>query len=206
MTECASGEDDLAPVKLVECGLEELLTALLMRQPIATFSEGEQFTLVNDNARRILSYYARNRQLWTRAKAVQANEIEELLRALGDELPTKGKKADAAALARKCLWRLIRLEAHRFAGLHRHCGASGEDPEDFVLEIERDVTLISGFNGAGKTALQNVIICLKAGRRGNAAATGKRSRLTQVHCSERVALCFHNPELARCLEAGWQRR
>ena len=62
------------------------------------------------------------------------------------------------------LWRLRRIEAHRIAGLHRHCGAQGEDPEDFALDIERDVTLISGFNGAGKTALQNVAIWCLTGK------------------------------------------
>ena len=74
------------------------------------------------------------------------------------------KETKGAATAPKRLWRLRRLEAHRFAGLHRHCGARGEDPEDFALDIERDVTLISGFNGAGKTALQNVIIWCLTGK------------------------------------------
>lgn len=58
----------------------------------------------------------------------------------------------------------METEAHRIAGLHRHCGAQGEDPEDFSLDIERDVSLISGFNGAGKTALQNVIIWCLTGK------------------------------------------
>ena len=56
------------------------------------------------------------------------------------------------------------MEAHRFGGLHRHCSASGADPDNFVLEVERDVTLISGFNGAGKTALQNVVIWCLTGK------------------------------------------
>ena len=38
------------------------------------------------------------------------------------------------------------------------------DPETFVLNLERDVTLIRGFNGAGKTALQNAIIWCLTGR------------------------------------------
>jgi hypothetical protein len=164
MTNGASGEDDRAPLKLVDCGLEELLAALLYRQPIVTPSEGEPFFLENDDSRRILSYYARNRQFWPRTKTVQVSEIEALLKALGDELPTKGKRTDTPAVVRKRFWRLIRLEAHRFGGLHRHCGVRGEDPDDLVLEIERDVTLISGFNGAGKTALQNVIIWCLTGR------------------------------------------
>src|SRR5690606_6894426 len=61
------------------------------------------------------------------------------------------------------VWTLIRLEAHRFAGLHRHCGFNGEDPESFILSFEKDITLIHGFNGAGKTALLSAIVwCLTA--------------------------------------------
>ena len=115
------------------------------------------------NSRRILSYYTRHRDLWPRAKTVQPREIEDILKALAEKAPAP-KETKGAATAPKRLWRLRRLEAHRFAGLHRHCGTQGEDPEDFVLDIERDVTLISGFNGAGKTALQNVIIWCLTGK------------------------------------------
>jgi hypothetical protein len=57
-----------------------------------------------------------------------------------------------------------RIEAHRFGGLHRHCGPQGQDPEPFVLEIDKDLTLISGFNGAGKTALLSSIIWCLTGK------------------------------------------
>ncbi|WP_375567597.1 AAA family ATPase [Oceaniradius stylonematis] len=151
------------PISLVDCGLEELLSALLAGQPVAILSRGEPFVLSNDDSRRILSYYARHRDLWPRAKAVQAREIEDILKALAEEAPAP-KETKGPAAAPKRLWRLRRIEAHRIAGLHRHCGAQGEDPEDFALDIERDVTLISGFNGAGKTALQNVIIWCLTGK------------------------------------------
>jgi len=153
----------LIPINLVDCGLEELVSALLAGQPVATPSGGQPFVLRNDDARRILSYYARHRDLWPRAKAVQAREIEDMLKPLAGEVPAP-KETEGATTVPKRLWRLRRLEAHRFAGLHRHCGARGEDPEDFGLDIERDVTLISGFNAAGKTALQNVIIWCLTGK------------------------------------------
>ena len=153
----------LTPVNLVDCGLEDLVAALLYGQPIVTPEGGPPFVLEDHNARRIMAYYARRRDLWPRAKHVQAREIEEVLKAL-DEDPPARKATETAGVAGKRLWTLRRVEAHRFGGLHRHCGANGEDPEDFALEISRDVTLISGFNGAGKTALQNVIIWCLSGR------------------------------------------
>jgi len=157
------GAGGLTPINLVDCGLEDLVAALLHGQPIATPKSGPPFVLENDNGRRIMAYYARRRDLWPRAKTVQAREIEEVLNALEEDPPAK-KATETAGAAGKRLWTLRRVEAHRFGGLHRHCGADGEDPEGFVLEVDRDVTLIGGFNGAGKTALQNVIIWCLTGR------------------------------------------
>lgn len=153
----------MTPIALVDCGLEDLVAALLHEQPVVTPEGDSPFVLENDDARRILAYYARRRDLWPRTKNVQVREIEDVLRALEDD-PPPVKATRIAGAAGKRLWTLRRVEAHRFAGLHRHCGADGEDPEDFVFEIDRDVTLIRGFNGAGKTALQNVIIWCLTGR------------------------------------------
>jgi hypothetical protein len=161
--ESDSAGEPPTPINLVDCGLEELVSALLARQPVVISSGGEPFVLTNDDSRRILSHYARHRDLWPRAKTVQAREIEDIVKALAGEAPAP-KEIRGAATAPKRMWKLRRLAAHRFAGLHRHCGAQGEDPEDFALDIERDVTLISGFNGAGKTALQNVIIWCLTGK------------------------------------------
>ena len=153
----------LTAINLIDCGLEELVAALLHGQPIAMPEGGPPFVLENDNARRIFAYYARRRDLWPRAKTVQAREVEEVLKALEEDPPAK-KATETAGNAENKFWTLRRVEAHRFGGLHRHCGLDGEDPEDFVVEVDRDVTLISGFNGAGKTALQNVIIWCLTGR------------------------------------------
>ncbi len=163
MSDADTGNAELTPINLVDCGLEDLVAALLSRQPIATPVGGVPFILEDDNARRIFSYYARHRDLWPRAKTVQAREIEDVLKALEQDPPAKAATETDAAAPKK-LWRLRRVEAHRFGGLHRHCGANGEDPEDFILDVERDVTLISGFNGAGKTALRNVMIWCLTGR------------------------------------------
>lgn len=163
MMETGSPGTNPAPISLVDCGLEELVSALLAGQPVAILSGGEPFVLRNDDSRRILSHYARHRDLWPRTKTVQAREIEDILKALADEIPAPNEIKGAAAAPNR-LWRLRRIEAHRISGLHRHCGVQGEDPEDFALDIERDITLVSGFNGAGKTALQNVIIWCLTGK------------------------------------------
>ena len=153
--------DGEVPVNLVDCSLEDLISALLQQRPVAV-PGGADFLLHDDNARRIFGHYVRNRHLWPRARPVLGDEVEGVLQALAAPLPVAAP-GSSRATGRKT-WRLTRLEAHRFAGLHRHCGTDGEDPAVFALDLDRDVTLVGGFNGAGKTALQNVIVWCLTGR------------------------------------------
>ena len=154
--------DRRVAVNLVDCGLEEVVAALLRQQPVAV-PGGVPFVLRDDNARRILAYYERNRHFWPRAKPILGDEIEGVLRALNERPPLTSVKGSPRSVTKR-IWRLTRLEAHRFAGLHRHCDAVGKDPEVFALDLDCDITLIGGFNGAGKTALQNVIVWCLTGR------------------------------------------
>ena len=157
------GTAGMSPINLIDCSLEDLVAALLHEHPIAMPEGGPPFILENDNARKIFAYYTRRRDLWPRAKQVQAREANEILKAMEENPPVK-KATETADRADNRFWTLRRVEAHRFGGLHRHCGLNGEDPEDFAVEVDRDITLVSGFNGAGKTALQNVIIWCLTGR------------------------------------------
>jgi len=53
--------------------------------------------------------------------------------------------------------RLKKLEAHRFAGLHKF-GTPNAAPENYVHEFALPLTLFEGRNGSGKTSLLNAII------------------------------------------------
>lgn len=122
--ESESAGADPSPINLVDCGLEELVSALLAGQPIEIPSGGKLFVLSDDDARRILSYYTRHRDLWPRAKAVQAREIEDILKALAGAAPA-ATKTKSAATTSKQLWKLRRLEAHRFGGFAISCHHQG---------------------------------------------------------------------------------
>ncbi len=104
--ETGSAGADPRPVSLVDCGIEELLTALLAGQPVALLADGEPFFLTNDDTRRVLSYYARHRDLWPRAKPVQAPEIEDILKALAEEVPAP--EMNGATTTPRRLWKLKR--------------------------------------------------------------------------------------------------
>ena len=47
----------LTAINLIDCGLEELVAALLHGQPIAMPEGGPPFVLENDNARRIFALW-----------------------------------------------------------------------------------------------------------------------------------------------------
>ena len=154
--------DQTEPLQLENCSLDDVIAALLSGTPIGGRNI-EDFQLPSSDSLKIFAYYTQHRDLWPRNRQVQGPEIDGLLKALDSELPQTSRTTRRAAGA--CpVWNLRRVEAHRFGGLHRHCGPAGEDPEPFVLEIDKDLTLISGFNGAGKTALLSSIIWCLTGK------------------------------------------
>ncbi|TCP80810.1 AAA domain-containing protein [Rhizobium sp. PP-CC-2G-626] len=56
--------------------------------------------------------------------------------------------------------RLVKVEAHPFAGLHAY-GRPRAPPASFVFEPGKPVTLLEGVNGSGKTSIANAIVwCL----------------------------------------------
>ena len=58
------------------------------------------------------------------------------------------------------LLKLVKIEAHRFAGIHAY-GSEIEAPENFYFEPTKPISLFEGANGSGKTSLANAIIwCL----------------------------------------------
>lgn len=150
-------------LSLKNCSLDELIAGLLSGTPVSRGGGGDTFALSGEDGRKIFAFYRKRRDLWPRNKQVQGSEIESILRALEEELPAFAPCAPAPVPPNR-IWTLKRLEAHRYAGLHRHCGPDGQDPDPFVLELDRDIALISGFNGAGKTALLSAIVWCLTGK------------------------------------------
>jgi len=72
------------------------------------------------------------------------------------ELPARPANANSRRL------RLKKLEAHRFAGLHKF-GTPSAAPENYVHEFTSPITLFEGRNGSGKTSLVNAIIWVLTG-------------------------------------------
>jgi len=154
---------DASEVRLEDSSIEDVIAALLTEAPIWRGEDTVPFVLSNPDSVKIFAHYTRHRDLWQHSKRVQATEINNLLEALEGEIPEEPVSSQRQASEQKH-WLLRRIEAHRFGGLQRHCALDGGDPELFRLEIDKDITLISGFNGAGKTALLSTIIWCLTGK------------------------------------------
>ncbi|MCR9137174.1 MAG: AAA family ATPase [Alphaproteobacteria bacterium] len=150
------------PVRLEDHSLDEIIQLLTAGRPVHR-TKGGAFSLDTADKRKVFAFYGRNRDLWPRNKSVQSKEVESVLKALDGQEPAAVEITPRAG-GYKPLWHLERVEAHRFGGLQRHLGPNGEDPDPFVFDLGKEITLISGFNGAGKTALLSAIIWCLTGK------------------------------------------
>lgn len=152
--EAESQETVTRPLHLLTTDI--LLSDLISGRAIAT-DESQTLSLSTDHARSALNWYRLNRPKWS--GNVMAADCEAIIDAIDTAPPTLALPALSTVRNRKELT-LVRLVAHRFAGLHAY-GTADNAPDDFVFEPTKPITLFEGWNGSGKTSLANAIIwCL----------------------------------------------
>lgn len=137
--------------------LESLCTDLISGRPVGGAAAGEGFSLELPSARSILNWYFRNRFKWS--GNVNTIDVEAIVEAARAEPPVLSPLAGAAGTAGGMFKRytLVKVQAHRFAGLHLY-GSQQQAPSDFVYEFNSALTLFEGFNGSGKTSILNAVI------------------------------------------------
>ena len=135
--------------------LDSLIADLISGRPVRT-GANEPFLLPDERTRSALEWYRKKgATAWT--AAVSAPHGEDLVDAVvkkPPELPALPARP-ANANARRLL--LKKVEAHRFAGLHKF-GTPAAAPANYVHEFSSPLTLFEGPNGSGKTSLVNAII------------------------------------------------
>jgi hypothetical protein len=142
---------------IADMTLDQLVLHLIAGE-LLHIAGGEEFSLPLNDSRAILAFYNQDRKAyWNPDKdtSIQDGEVDRVLAAL-DTVP-KAMAAPAKATAVSQKWQLVKIEAHRFRGLHRHCAEGGLDPKLFELELAAPATLFRGFNGAGKTSLVSAV-------------------------------------------------
>jgi hypothetical protein len=136
--------------------LDSLIADLVSGRPVLTGLE-ERFVLPNQRTRSALEWYRKKgAAAWTaNVSAQHAEDLVDAILQVPPQLPEILARP-ASANSRRRL-RLKRLEAHRFAGLHKF-GTPDAAPENYVHDFTAALTLFEGRNGSGKTSLLNSII------------------------------------------------
>lgn len=135
--------------------LDSLLADLVSGRPIS-IADGTTFTLPDDRARSALQWY-RSRGAANWSANVSVTHGEQLVDAIQQSPPKLEALPARPANANTRRLTLVRLEAHRFAGLHKF-GTPATPPADYVHDFLVQLTLFEGRNGSGKTSLANAII------------------------------------------------
>src|SRR5947209_5974052 len=131
--------------------IDSLFAELIGGMAVSVGDTGATFSLSATDSRAILNWYRLNRAKW--AGNVQAVDVEALVDSMSAPVPTL-PVPPMSATGKKNRLRLVKLVAHRFAGIHAY-GTPDEPPEDFVFEPQQAISLFEGWNGAGKTSLVN---------------------------------------------------
>ena len=135
--------------------LDSLIADLVSGKPVET-AAGEHFVLPDERTRSALEWYRKKgTAAWTtNVSAVHGEDIVDAILLTPPELSALPARP---AKAKKRRLKLKKLEAHRFAGLHKF-GTPDAAPANYVHEFTSSLTLFEGRNGSGKTSLLNAII------------------------------------------------
>jgi len=135
--------------------LASLIADLISGRPVST-GAGKNFVLSDERTRSALEWYRkRGATAWT--ASVSVAHAEDLVDATLREPPQLSALPARPANANNRRLQLKKMEAHRFAGLHKF-GTPDAAPENYVHEFCSSLTLFEGRNGSGKTSLLNAII------------------------------------------------
>lgn len=150
-------DDAPAPRDIHLLTIDALLADLVGGRAVA-LGGGDELAMASDDARAVLDWYRQNRGRWQ--ANLSAGDTEAIIDMIGTPPPTiEASAEDGGSHAIKTL-RLVKIEAHRFAGLHAY-GRPSAPPASFVFEPGKPVTLLEGVNGSGKTSIANAIVwCL----------------------------------------------
>lgn len=137
--------------------IESLFAELISGASVSVSETETEFRFENIDSRALLNWYRKNQAKW--AGNVMATDVEAMVTDITATPPVLPIPPVVVAKSNRRL-RLVKVIAHRFAGVHAY-GTAENAPPDFVLEPHAPITLFEGWNGAGKTSLINTILwCL----------------------------------------------
>lgn len=154
---------DLQPLNLTNLTAEQAVKALASGATLR-LADGNDLPLADEDARKALRFFLKDRigkGLWDNPPNRGSTDIAAALFKWLDaphQNEVVSAKADEGAGP---LWRVTRLSISNFGGLHPFWNGDGDAPPVLDIDFERDVTLIEGGNGSGKTSLAKAMtFCL----------------------------------------------
>jgi predicted ATPase len=132
--------------------IDSLFAELISGGTISTEADGG-FRLEANESRAVLNWYRLNRAKWS--GNVMTSDLETIADCLDGLVPTLAVPAIALPSSNAKL-QLVKIVAHRFAGIHAY-GTPSKAPPDYIFEIKKPMTVFEGWNGAGKTSIINAI-------------------------------------------------
>ena len=135
--------------------LDSLIADLISGRPVER-AAGGLFVFSDERTRSALEWY-RKKGATAWIVNVSASSGEDLVDAILLAPPELPALAARPANAKSRRLKLKKLEAHRFAGLHKF-GMPDAAPANYIHEFTSPLTLFEGRNGSGKTSLLNAII------------------------------------------------
>jgi len=135
--------------------LDSLMADLVSGRPIETNNQ-DTFILQDQRTRSALDWYRKKGgAAWTASvSAANGEDLVDAILLAPPELPALPARHTNAKSRRLTL---KKLEAHRFAGLHKF-GTPDAPPANYIHNFTSRLTLFEGRNGSGKTSLLNAII------------------------------------------------
>ncbi|MDP8256531.1 MAG: AAA family ATPase [Candidatus Alcyoniella australis] len=151
-----------SPTSITRHSIESLLDELVSGRAI-TDEYGQDFQLNSPAARAVLDWYRTHPQNWS--GNINSDIAKDLADSIDLQPPTLPPLPEAPSRTKGPIFRLLSVKAHRFAGIHRY-GKPNEPPKDFEFEFDpnRQVLLIEGSNGSGKTSILSAICWALTGK------------------------------------------
>lgn len=138
-----------------------LCADLISGRAVGVGEANEPLRLALPEARAILNWYWTNQKKW--AGQLRTEDAEAIADASATAAPILNPARGSAREKPSPQYRLTRIQAHRFAGIHGY-GTASEAPEDFFFEPAADVTVFEGVNGSGKTSIVNAVVWCLTGK------------------------------------------
>lgn len=154
-----SVETPMKPKEAATLTGREFLEAVIAGWPVR-LADGSSFHLEDQHQRHALLFFLKHRIGQDILAKPFTKGSDDLAKAIMDWLDQPFEPpvvTDRKRIGGTLRWAVTKIEITQFGGLHPYCLADGSTPAPLVIEVERDIMLIRGHNGAGKSSIAKAL-------------------------------------------------